>query len=224
MIVNPHNYDAEAAAEEATDLVYHFCEINELPKPRVRKDNPFTANRGYYSMNRLKTGDGDHKKWQGELFYNPRRCMVPVKTPGYCWSFTGYKADNTAPGVIAHECGHHVWYCLIADSDPKRRQYNRKVLFDCWKAIRSAEAGITSYGDTCTEEDWAETLKLFILNPTLLQEGRPIRYGYLLSCGLKPVIGDHWTVIMQHAHPTLISAARGWIAKGAARIKVGGAR
>src|SRR5690606_20140853 len=46
--------------------------------------------------------------WNGVIFVNLKKSRVPTKAPGFQWSYTGYKADVTAPGVLAHELGHYV--------------------------------------------------------------------------------------------------------------------
>ena len=103
----------------------------------------------------------------------------------------------TGAGVIAHETGHYVDSLLKMPS------------LHIQKYIRG-ERAVSSY-EPNDQEVFAESMKLFILNPYLLRQGRPLRYEFLKSLGLEPVIADCWQDVLMHAHPKLIAAAKNWI-------------
>src|SRR5690349_1436766 len=113
IIVDPHGYDQDEAAEQAEAIVQEFCEANRLELPSIQRRD-CRGYRGYYRAHRHHIDSVAGRRipasmfWIGYVYWDPHGCKRPVKTPGYAWSFTGYKADNTAPGVIAHEVGHHV--------------------------------------------------------------------------------------------------------------------
>jgi hypothetical protein len=162
-------------------LLKKFCRINHIKEPQVI----------------CRDGLGSYGLYdRGEIFIDIKACRPPVKTPGFRWSYTGYKADLTPAGVIAHELGHHV--------DSRLKKPSRKMSTDGEKKVSSYEPN--------RSEAFAESMKLFLLNPDLLYEGRPKRYQFLReSCGLSPVIIEEWRVMLFHAHPRLLTAAKGWI-------------
>lgn len=135
-------------------------------------------------------------------------CAVPVQEPGMRrWSYPAYKVDRTPVGVVAHEVGHHVAWAVAARMGPKQAEYTRAA----WAVARRGKQ-VSGYEPTL-DEAGAETLRLFILNPDLLDHAIPERYKFCTDVlGLKPtehrayykVLGDH---------PTYVEAAKRWIAK-----------
>ena len=105
----------------------------------------------------------------------------------------------TVAGVLAHEFGHYI--------DDIFKNPSKKIR----KAIGS-ESCVTSY-EPNTFEVFAEAFRLFVLNPELLKEGRPKRYSFFESLGLKPVLLDNWEYVLGNAHPKIISAAHSWISR-----------
>ena len=214
LIVDPHDYSAEQAAETAEEIAHAFCEANRMPFAHVTTRD-CRGYRGYYRAHKIRVGA--LRSWQGYVYYDPSRCVAPVTTPGYKWSYTGYKADNTVAGVIAHEIGHHTWECRVRMEDGRRHSWTAKSLADYWAEHSAKEASVTSYGDTSTEEDFAETVKIFVLNPDLLRQGRPWRWSMLTDgFGLRPVVDTPWEEVLRNAHERLLAAAVGWIHKGRA--------
>jgi hypothetical protein len=201
-IVNPEGYDKRAELVRAVTYVEAFLDLNGIK--RVDRylwtpddplappgDNPWHRN-GWY--------------WQGNLFVNLKRSKTPVKTPGFAWSYTGFKADLTAPGILAHEIGHHVWFEHVA------RNFSNRVTRDELLALMSvqSEAPVSGY-EPNSHEVFAEAMRLFILNPTLLKEGRPGRWAALQGFGLRPLHDAPWRDVLVHAHPKIIRAAESWI-------------
>ena len=192
VIVDPHDYNQDDAILRTCHLVRAFCKENAIDMPGIEADNC----RGYH---------GIYLSGSRVIKYDPRKCRVPVKTPGYSWSFTGYKADLTAPGVIAHELGHHVHF-----ETPNAREVIRD-----WRWVTEGEPVTTSYGRTKTSEDIAESFKLFLLNPDLLEQGRPMRFNFFTdTLNLKPMITETWDDVLVYAHERLIEATLNWIAEG----------
>jgi hypothetical protein len=170
--------------EYGRNTVNAFCTHNDLCPPKI-KNATRTRDYGYYTWG------------SSTIFVNERLVRVPVKTPGFSWSYTGYKADLTGAGIIAHETGHYV-DCML-------KMPSHRI-----KKIVKGEKCVSSY-EPNAQEVFAESMKLFILNPDLLRQGRPLRYEFLKSLGLEPVIADSWQNVLIHAHPKLIAAAKNWI-------------
>jgi hypothetical protein len=135
-----------------------------------------------------------------------------VRTPGFAWSYPGYKADRTIAGVIVHELGHHIW-----DVRVERGILGHMFQLD-WDLTIADEARVSSY-EPVPEEAFAESIKLYGLNPDLLRVGRPERF-YALHDHLE-LPEPHrtpWRDVLVNAHPKLIAAAEKWIAKGCADV------
>lgn len=131
---------------------------------------------------------------------NLENCLLPVRVPGYSWSFPGYKADNTPVGVVAHETGHHVHHLLGLSAVPAG-WYRKRV---------------SGYEPNWIESA-AETLKLLITNPNLLREGAPVRYGVVVNTwGLTPPHDTPWREVLEGrgAHPRIVAAAGNWVTRG----------
>jgi hypothetical protein len=167
-------------------ILSQFCQYNGIPVPNIKN----TKSKNLY---------GYYKWGSSTIWLNITRCRTPVNVPGYTWSYTGYKSDLTVAGVLAHECGHYIDDRLNKPS----KQISRFV---------KGEKSVTSY-EPDNYEVFAESMKLFILNPDLLRHGRPKRYEYITSLGLKPLILDSWDVVLTYAHPKLIASAKNWMCK-----------
>lgn len=163
-----------------------FCKLNKIPLPKIIKNHNLKSYGVYVSG-------------QSSITINPKKTRTPVDKPGFAWSFTGYKADLTIAGVMAHETGHYVDYHLNWISD------NLNV---------KKEPKVSSY-EPNKKEVFAEMMKLFILNPDLLKQGRPLRWKFLTeNLGFQPFITDKWENILKNANPKIISAAKNWIKLG----------
>lgn len=198
-VANPATYKKADAVVAAVVYVEKFLDHNSLP--RVKRylwepndelkppgSNRWHAN-GWY--------------WNGNLFVNVKKSRVPVKTPGFQWSFTGFKADLTAPGILAHETGHHAHFS----------KFDTRELLGALRKVASEEAQVSSY-EPNVYEVFAEAMRLFILNPNLLREGRPKRFKLITDLGLRPLHDVDWHKVLEHAHPKLIAAAENWIKRG----------
>jgi hypothetical protein len=209
IIVDPCNYDKVTAAAECIKLINSFCDFNSIPKPEI-------------NMNSKIYGYGQFTHRTNKIDFNLKKCKVPVKAPGYSWSYTGYKADLTVAGVIAHEVGHYIDFL----------KGNKKELFSVSSRRNAAEVlkviipekSITSYsgnGDQyhVLSETIAESMKLFILNPDLLREGRPLAYKLMTDVyGLKPVVHLSWQEVLVNANEKLIKSTTNWIKNKSKRL------
>ena len=206
LIVDPDDYDKQRAWNEGIALCNAFLDANDVPHP-VYRSTLSPAGRRW--ERRYKKLHGYYRAEQALVAVDVAGSRCPVKTPGYAWSFTGHKSDLTAPGILAHEVGHHVDYCLGVTEEHRLRNRFR------------GEPSITGYdhGNTSSEM-FAEMMKLFILNPDLLRQGRPRRYLFLTqTCGLRPAFDPDeysWEDVLLFAHDKIISAAKAWIRHGTA--------
>lgn len=130
-----------------------------------------------------------------------KKTLTPVtKTPGFAWSFPGYKADMTQIGVLAHEFGHAVHFALMD-----------RTLWKTFQEMTKGESNVTSY-EPNHDEKFAEAFKLFLTNPDFLKVGRPMRYKFLTEVlGLVPNHNEPWTKVLSGSHPKLQNAAANWI-------------
>lgn len=163
-------FDKKHAFFEGVDLCRKFCEANAIDDPTYK----------------ISERIGDYGQYgQGTIVVNVNRCRPP-SVSNYSWSWPGYSADLTPLGVVTHELGHHwhFWYGV------------RDITRDWKDTIKGQrEKPVSSYGASCTHEDIAEAFKLFVNNPTLLQELWPVRYELFRSY-LEPVVTTHWRAIL----------------------------
>jgi hypothetical protein len=149
-------------------------------------------------------------KWKKYGLYSPAHSKVwvnlkksrnPTRVPGFAWSFTGFKADLTVPGITAHETGHH----LHAESH---------IPMGLIRSSFASEPKVSGY-EPHPGESFAEAVRLYILNPMLLLEGRPRRFDFLHGIvKVSPVHVTPWRDVLKHAHPKIIASAEAWIARG----------
>mgnify|MGYP003345775839 CR=1 FL=1 len=202
LIVDPHNYDRKIAYEQAKKQCQEFLGSNKLREPgQWATEMPmkkYQRNFGLYNHSR-----------GGSVCVNLKKSRPPVKTPGFQWSYTGYKSDLTAPGILAHEVGHHIDAVFLKELS----RDDRRSTWATWDRIRRNEPRVSSY-EPNDSEAFAESMKLFILNPDLLRTGRPLRYKFLTKAlQLVPVHDLSWQQILVNAHPKLHAAARKWMVR-----------
>jgi hypothetical protein len=127
-----------------------------------------------------------------KLMVNVKKSRTPVKMPGFSWSYTGYKADLTIPGILCHEIGHHTHHVLET-----QKPVDDVTIHTLLKSIRKNEKAVSSYEPN-----------VFILNPNLLMLGRPKRWHFLtVDMKLKPLHNEPWKNVLMNAHKKLICAA-----------------
>lgn len=195
LIVDPNNYDKRQVFEQACVVVRQFLSSAGIVQPVIHDHSPRHARNRWQDYGLCDAS--------GNIYVNVKRSRVPVKVPGFAWSYTGYKSDLTAPGILAHEVGHHVHFQL-------EKRLGRKEIFDKVVEIRKFEHRVSSY-EPNSHETVAEAMRLFILNPELLKEGRPLRWLFLTEFfGLQPMHNVPWRDVLRYAHPRLIEAADRW--------------
>lgn len=119
------------------------------------------------------TGTGLYK--DGYVFVNVPVTAEPVYTPRMrSWSWPGWKTDRTAMGVVAHEVGHHIATVFTRQGRLKQREHG-----DVWfSLLKECKKKVSGY-EPVPEEAWAESMRLFILNPDLLRQAIPQRYSFI---------------------------------------------
>lgn len=200
LIVDPETYDKKVAFMAALEQCFEFMKINDISPPKELHIEP---------QRHLPKLPWEGNGWctrSGSMYVNLNKSATPVKNPGFRWSYTGFKADLTAPGVLAHEVAHHVKWRL-----EKKSKETKTSLLQALSCVAMIEAPVSSY-EPDLEELWAEAGRLFILNPDLLLQGRPKRYA-VLHAVLDPVHDLPWREVLKNAHPRIIAAAENWIKK-----------
>ena len=194
IIVDPATYEKAAAWSAALDLCCSFLDANRIVRPEYEPtQGPIDGKWKRYGL---------YRPTEKKVWVNVKRSRPPTKSPGFSWSYTGFKADLTVPGITAHETGHH----LHAESHVPMR-----LIRDAF----SGEPSVSGY-EPHPGESFAEAVRLFILNPMLLLEGRPRRFDFLHGVvKVSPVHVTPWREVLKHAHPKIITAAQAWIEKGA---------
>lgn len=127
-------------------------------KPSIQIDETVSYF-GYYPI--------DKKDWS-TLFINLKKCELsrPRNRPGYI-------LDHTIVGVAAHEFGH----MLHIRGYGMGKGFLYPILNKRFKLLR--RESLIHYREMNIEEDIAEAIRLFILNPRLLERGRPMRFAIL---------------------------------------------
>jgi hypothetical protein len=85
------------------------------------------------------------------------------------------REDLTPTGVLAHELGHQFEWSLR-----RRGGANGLAVLKEFAEIKKHTA-VSDYGNTDIMEDWAESYRLFLLNPQLLKKLSDPRYNVLVK-------------------------------------------
>ena len=104
--------------------------------------------------------------------------------------------EYTIIGVLIHEFAHLLHY-----------QYHYDVLHKSFKKLKEP---LIHYFERDIEEDIAESIRLFILNPTLLEEGRPKRYK-ILNKLFKTINTEHYIVQLERLNTQNRIMTQKWI-------------
>lgn len=157
--------------------VLAFLSKNDIRPPKIIPGPPPVAvnkwqSYGLYFQSSFSKLDGVR---DGCIWVNVEKAAMPsYKQSRSGYSFPGHKTDRTPAGILAHETGHHVGRVCRFDSSMS------------WFSMWITSKPVTSYEPT-VEESFAETMRIFILNPGLLSRGSPRRFQYLIDRGLKPL-------------------------------------
>jgi hypothetical protein len=143
------------------EITARFVQANGMGGPRFRRMRLVDKPRGSY-------GCGYYSELSKMVVVDADACAVPARGVMRSWSFPGYSVDRTPVGVLAHEVGHYIDHMWNFPSS----------LFD-FSAPTIKREVVSSYEPNATER-FAETMRLFITNPALLEHWRPERYRYLV--------------------------------------------
>jgi len=163
------------------------------------------------------TGTGWYR--EGYVFVNLPRCAKPVANPfANRRSYPCNKTDRTPVGVVAHETGHHVEKVYVNKLAavgylrwPAPSTSWTTEIGSRWREIIKKSKTISGY-EPVPSEAFAESMRLFILNPTLLEQAVPERYNFICDLGLVPYVGLHWKAVLNN-HPGYVSNLERWIAR-----------
>lgn len=135
---------------------------------------------GLYVQDLLRGGSRGYATVNGTVFLSARgtvkfRTASPYSAP--CG-----KSDMSPTGVFAHEFGHILQFALAGA--------RRTDLLGEQRAIyaRDRRNGITGYGRSHWQEDFAEAHRLYLLNPDLLRDLSVERLK-LVECCYRAVLG-----------------------------------
>jgi hypothetical protein len=185
--------------EASLEYVYNLCGKEGINFPLIKAQPPPHARRF-----------GSGGTFFG-LFGPPNRIWVNVdlstKPPikkGRIWSYPGHRVDRTCSGILLHEFSHYIWYLRLRLRSDARRD---------WKALVTATRPVSGYecqtSDTPfgAEEAWAETVRVFLSNPSLLSAARPRRFAFIA----KHVSVPHstpWPQVLGNAPSFILGAAQ----------------
>lgn len=201
VIVDPSDYDRVGVYGKVVGQCRYFLKRNGLREPRRWEAEVTGRHKKVYGVYFPARG--------GRVCVNLSRTPVPVRVPGFRWSYAGYKSDLTVAGVVSHEVGHHV-ESVIREMIG---EVERERLSGEWRKVVGCEKRVSSYEPNGSEA-FAEAMRLFILNPDFLRRGRPMRYGFLAGAlGFVPPHDLGWDEVLRNAHPRLLAAARSWIGR-----------
>lgn len=144
---------------------------------------------------------GLYEPYYNKIKINLDVTALEVHNPAHMrWSWPGWKTDRTACGVVAHEFGHHTEYVLA-----KQKRFKLAL----WKEARKLGRPVSGYEPNYAEA-FAETMRVFILNPNLLELGIPSRYAYIIQVlGLLPSETRDWKTVI--GNEKYFPAAEKWI-------------
>lgn len=190
-----------------------FLTINDLPVPmffRYSEIEKVIDNRAKRFLEMVQngplqgTGTGLYR--YNHIFVNVPVTALPVNKPrARSWSYPCWKTDRTAVGVLAHELGHHI-ECVLQE----RGKLIPHIHGAAWRdLITKCKKKVSGY-EPVPSEAWAESMRLFILNPELLCLGIPERFKFIQDVGLKCSEHRHWYEVLGN-HPNYVEAGKKWI-------------
>lgn len=183
-IIDPKSYDIVEMRQRSLEMIDEFCSVNKLSPPKVllnQKAKMPKYMRGYCTHRSLAFSDG----------------VRPAVNPGYSWSFTGYRADMTCAGIAAHELGH--WFHI------RRRGSLQK-----FSELAVGAKRVSSY-EPNTSEAFAETMRLYVLNPDLLRLASPVRFEAMAAVGAVQLHDAPWRDVLANAGQKRVTAVEKWI-------------
>ena len=181
--------------------VHHWCAVNGVEQPEVvESDAPVQFGTCAYYRH-------------GTITISVQQCAAEGHV-GRMWSYPGYVVDRTPYGVLCHELGHHVdnangltggtaskeMFAALCPNLPQEPGFFAKGIAE----VRDVEP-ITNYSENVLE--WfAELFRLFVTNPDLLREMRPVAFAMMIERWPKRAEERHWSRVLNMA-PRQLKAA-----------------
>lgn len=207
---------------EGLQLAKKFLDANLLLHPKfLTYEEAFTTKRNFTNLHALRlldkvsggplVGSQTGLYSDGHIFVNVPVTAFPVTEPSARrWSWPGWKTDRTAIGVVAHELGHYIEHYLQElgkmTIDPHRAEW-LDIINNYAKSYRRRKKQVSGY-EPVPSEAWAESCRLFILNPDLLQQGIPERYNFIRRF-VRPSETRPWYEVLDNAN--YIKHAERWM-------------
>lgn len=167
----PEHYNKQQAFNDVCHLGAYFCVLNSLTVPAFCQVSLVGNALGYASQ------------WSGRKYLiqiDANKCGKPREGSPPFMSWPGHQYDDTVTGTVAHEIGH-IAHWHVSDRITRLRRKEIEVI-----AMAEPEV-ITAYEKKNADERWAEAMRLFILNPSLLKKRWPMRFEYLSTLFLPAV-------------------------------------
>lgn len=166
---------------EGIAIAARFCKINNIPLPII------TTHTGKSNFSQCAYYRAGH------IHIWPDSC-AHLGTGGRAWSWPGHSVDRTPYGVVQHELGHHVDTLF---SGARWKLLERGYGYSAQAYRLSREAPLTGYSPNVAE--WfAEMFRLYVTNPDLLKNIRPLIYA-TLSKRLDPAVSADWRTVLADA-------------------------
>lgn len=197
--------------EVGVNLARKFLDVNRLPHPEFYTYDEVSKLMGGTRVGKLVErfrnmpliGGMTGYYHQGMVLVNVPVTCLPVDRPAYrSWSYPCWKTDRTAVGVVAHEVGHHIERVLQQSGVLTPETHGPE-----WRRVMKGKR-VSGY-EPVPSEAWAETLRLFILNPYLLKFAIPRRYKFVRQF-LKPSEQRTWRAVLLD-HPAYCEQGNKWI-------------
>lgn len=153
---------------KAKRIIRNFCKLNNIIPPITKVKNNLDCLGCYHD-------DGSR-----DIYINLEATGLASKRNNPAMT-----RENTIIGSLVHEFAHYIHYITPALRVPLKNKFEK------------LKEPLTHYWEIDIEEDIAESIRLFVLNPSLLQEGRPKRYK-ILSRYFKPIkSAKHYTELLK---------------------------
>ena len=210
--------------------LWSFLSLNGLKQPEnILTYDEARENPNWYEarlLGKLESGphQGTGTGWyhNGYIFVSLQRASRVITTPQFQnWSHPHYRVDREPCGVVCHEGGHHVQAMLRRVGTFDEHRWRAAVFASRERRINPFSKGtkvqpkikrVTNY-EPVLDESFAESMRLFILNPGLLQAGLEARYNFITQdCGLTHTNSLDWRKVLADFHPNYTKQAEKWIA------------
>lgn len=174
--MTPYTQTKRELYESGVAICSQFLVLNKLPLPAFTEGPLPTARKpqGTY-------GCGHYLPSRHLVWVNAEACARPARGTPRAYSFPGNLTDRTPVGVVAHEIGHAIDYTLLKAHMGLSGMASASV--DWVAAVRGPK--VSSYEPNFIEA-FAESMRVFILNPSLLEWACPKRFQFItMNLGLE---------------------------------------